>query len=147
MKIHKYLCDKEFRDGLEEFLTENAPEILECNTNSREDSYISFTEWNHPSGEGRTYEKWKKPYPHVFTFSILAPKTNKRPGSAHCLWDGIMEDTELSTFKNRNMGVKIRVGTLYPDLDEKVRGLISGYTRSYIREERLEKLLDEVKDR
>lgn len=141
MKIYKYLCDKEFRENLAKFLMEEAPEVLECDINNAPEKggYLLFKEYNCSREKDTTFIKIPTHEKHYFTLSA----TRLGDYSSMCYWDKIFEETKLDSFKNDSMGYKAMEGHKYPELDIKVRELIRDYTQKYVREEKLEVILDE----
>ena len=129
MRIHQYLCDDEFRENLIKYLSEKAPEILECdvNFNPSKGGYLMIYEKNRPDGTGKSSILF---HSHTFVFAATSGG-----GSYQNYWT-IFEDTELDSFVNKNIGYKtyIEAGHAiglykYPDLDKKVSSLIREFVR------------------
>jgi hypothetical protein len=136
MKLYKYLCNDEFRNGLAEHITEKVPELIECNPNNL--NCVKIKEYNKPDGTGLEYYSWfdskhRNRGKRFHTFFMILQEEVEISNTCHLLCQ-IDDDTTLDDIinvsKSHEWCYKMIEGLKYPNLGQKVKNIIIEYIRT-----------------
>lgn len=124
INIHNLLCNKSFRDGLAEYITIHVPELIECRSNYTYDKSINFIEFHRPN----SYHKR-----HSFVMIVGNSQYNDILCTLDNKTDYLIDVLDVVP----QWGYKMREGHKYPNLEKKVKSIIT----RYIREIKLKKII------